>query len=212
MSTLLGCAPVNKRRVFFSFHYQNDIFRANQVRQSWRYRHDETRKSEGFFDGSLWEKSKRTSDDSLKELIRSGIEGTSVTCVLVGSETYLRRWVRYEIARSIVKGNGLLTVKINNLSNQHRQTSLEGPNPLDFIGVYRDDRGNIRLAEIKNQAQWHEYSDYTYAVKLPVTWRQPTYNSVIELSSYAQSYCYIQDGGTENFAAWVRQAAANVGR
>ena len=60
-------APVRKRRVFFSFHYQNDIWRVNQVRQSWRYNHEYTRETEGFFDGSIWESSRRTGPDSLTE-------------------------------------------------------------------------------------------------------------------------------------------------
>lgn len=108
-----------KRRVFFSFYYQQDIWRANQVRQSWRYQRENEREAEGFFDGSLWESGQRKGLDSLKDLIREGMKNTSVTCVLAGTQTYSRRWVRYEIARSLVKGNGLLLVKIHNLTDQH---------------------------------------------------------------------------------------------
>src|SRR3954471_17938806 len=106
-----------KRRVFFSFHYQQDIHRVNQVRQSWRFRRENEREAYGFFDASLWERSKRQGDESLKSLIHEGMNNTSVTCVLAGTYTWQRRWVRYEIARSIVKGNGLLTVKIHGLNN-----------------------------------------------------------------------------------------------
>lgn len=96
------------RRVFFSFHYQNDIIRANQVRNSWRFQKEDRRIAGGFFDGSIWEKSQRTGPESLKTLIREGIKNTSVTAVLVGQETWSRRWVRYEIARSVVKGKVFL--------------------------------------------------------------------------------------------------------
>ena len=130
-------AQVSKRRVFFSFHYQNDIWRVNQIRQSWRYNHENSRETEGFFDGSIWESSKRTGPDSLKALIREGIKNTSVTCVLVGSQTYQRRWVRYEIARSVVKGNGLLAVKVHRMGDSQGKVSSEGQNPLDYMGVYR---------------------------------------------------------------------------
>ncbi len=108
----------------------------NQVRNSWLYRHEKTRVSEGFFDGSIWESSQRTGSESLKSLIREGIKNTSVTCVLIGTETYDRRWVRYELARSVIKGNGLLAVKINLMRDQQGHLSRKGPNPLDYMGVY----------------------------------------------------------------------------
>jgi len=201
---------VSKRRVFFSFHYQNDIWKVNQVRQSWRHNHENTRETEGFFDGSIWESSKRTGPESLKALIREGIKNTSVTCVLAGAETYERRWVRYEIARSVVKKNGLLTVRIHLMGDRQGYASAEGPNPLDYMGVYRaGDR--ILLAE-HDGSKWVQYGDYTQAVELPSTWAKPHDNSVIRLSRYAGLYCYKSQHGSANFSSWVRQAAADVGR
>lgn len=201
---------VSKRRVFFSFHYQNDIWRVNQVRQSWRYNHENRRETEGFFDGSIWEGSKRTGPESLKALIREGIKNTSVTCVLAGAQTFERRWVRYEIARSVVKGNGLLTVKVHLMGDRQGYVSSEGPNPLDFMGVYRaGDR--ILLAE-QNGNKWVQYGDYTQAVELPATWVRPHDTNVIKLSRYAGLYCYKAQAGSANFSSWVRQAAADVGR
>ncbi|MBC6402288.1 MAG: TIR domain-containing protein [Hyphomonadaceae bacterium] len=118
---------VRKRRVFFSFHYQDDVRRVNRIRNSWRYNHESTRESEGFFDAGIWETSRRTGPDSLKNLIREGIKNTSVTCVLAGARTYGRRWVRYELARSVIKGNGLLAVKIHLMFDQDRKGSNEYP-------------------------------------------------------------------------------------
>lgn len=208
-SSILGLQP-QKRRVFFSFHYQNDIWRVNQIRNSWRYQHEGRREAEGFFDGSIWERSKRTSDDSLKTLIREGLQNTSVTCILVGSETYARRWVRYEIARSIVKGNGLLVVRIHNMKNQAGYTAQAGLNPLDCMGTYKLDDGRILLAE-KNNGKWVRYSDYTQAVTLPGQWRQPTTAAVLPLSTYARDYCYVGHYGSANFPSWVRHAAGMGG-
>lgn len=204
-NTLLGSFP-QKRRVFFSFHYQNDIWRVNQVRNSWRFQHERQREAEGFFDASIWESSKRTSDDSLKALIREGIKNTSVTCILSGTETHQRRWVRYEIARSIVKKNGLLVVKIHKMKDKSGYDSSPGENPLDYMGVYKADDDRILLAE-KVYGKWIRYKDYTQSVVIPPQWRKPTSNSVIKLSSYARSYCYVGDNGTVNFPAWVRHAA-----
>ena len=94
------------RRTFFSFHYAPDVWRAWNVRNSWVVQNEKN--SEGFFDGSVFEASQKESDDVLKAFLRKGLENTSVTCVLAGASTWSRRWVRYEIARSVVKGNGLL--------------------------------------------------------------------------------------------------------
>ncbi|WP_366658561.1 TIR domain-containing protein [Fodinicurvata sp. EGI_FJ10296] len=203
-------ATIQKRIVFFSFHYQKDIWRVNQVRNSWRYQHEQQRVAEGFFDGSIWESSQRKGSESLKSLIREGMKNTSVTCVLAGAETYDRRWVRYEIARSIVKGNGLLVVHIHNVKNQAGFTLQQGPNPLDYIGTYKTNDGRILLAEKKN-GNWVRYEDYTQAVTLPSAWRKPTSKNVVALSSCARSYCYIANKGQQNFASWVRHAADKTG-
>lgn len=212
MSGILGLTgtQIGKRRVFFSFHYQNDIWRVNQVRNSWRYQHEGEREAKGFFDASMWENSRRTGADSLKALIREGIKNTSVTCILSGAETCQRRWVRYEIARSIVKCNGLLVVAIHNLKNQAGYTSRAGGNPLDYMGVYKVPGDRILLAEWKD-GKWVRYMDYTEAVTLPAAWRKPTSASVVQLSTFAQSYCYVADDGFRNFGSWVRHAAALSG-
>ena len=60
------------RRAFFSFHYQNDIWRVWNVRNSWVV--NDTREAYGFFDGSVIEKKKRESDDSLKRFLREGLD------------------------------------------------------------------------------------------------------------------------------------------
>jgi hypothetical protein len=64
------------RRVFFSFHYQNDVWRANQVRNS--HIVDGTAAA-GFQDGSLWEEAKKKGDAAIKKLIDDGLSGTTVT-------------------------------------------------------------------------------------------------------------------------------------
>lgn len=201
-----------KRRVFFSFHYQQDVWRANQVRQSWRFRRENEREAEGFFDGSLWESSKRQGDDNLKALIREGMKNTSVTCVLAGAETYARRWVRYEIARTIVKGNGLVVARIHALADRNGYASQQGPNPLDCMGVYRVSDDRILLAEFRSAGKWVRYGDYTNAVDLPSGWLAPTSRSVIPLSHYTIAYDYIAHSGSANFPSWIAAAAQQAGR
>ena len=83
-------APQAKTRsAFFSFHY-DDVHRTVIVRNAWRFIDE---KHHNFRDSSIWEKSKTEDPETVKRIIRAGVEGTSVICVLVGSETYSRRFV-----------------------------------------------------------------------------------------------------------------------
>src|SRR5215216_8153215 len=105
------------RRVFFSFHYQRDIFRVNVVRNSWLTHPD--REVAGYWDASLWESVRRQGDDALRRLVEGGLQNTSVTAVLIGAETATRRWVQYEIFRSYQLGKGIIGIRIHNIPNQH---------------------------------------------------------------------------------------------
>jgi hypothetical protein len=115
------------RRVFFSFHYQNDIFRVNQIRNSHVV---EGCAAAGFQDASLWEEARRKGDSAIKALINNGLNNTSVTVVLIGEQTAYRKYVTYEIEQSIACGNGLLGIYINNIKDSSGRTSLfPGPVP-----------------------------------------------------------------------------------
>jgi hypothetical protein len=103
------------RRVFFSFHYQRDVQRAQVVRQSWVMQPD--RETAGFFDSSVFESKQRTSDDALKSFLNDGLKNCSVDCVLAGNQTAWRRWVRYELLRSFVDGKGIFGISIHSIPN-----------------------------------------------------------------------------------------------
>lgn len=122
------------KRVFFSFHYQDVIdLRANVVRNHWMTKAD--REEAGFYDASIWENAKRQGEISLKRLINDGLDNTSNTCILIGSQTYARPWVRYEILKSFKRGNHLFGVHINSIKGKDGQTKGQGPNPLENVGV-----------------------------------------------------------------------------
>ena len=120
------------RRVFFSFHYERDVWRAGQIRNSWVTKPD--REAAGFWDSAAWEEVKKKGDASIKAWIRDQLKGTSVTVVLIGTETSTRKYVRYEIEQSWDKGNGLFGVYIHNMKDQHQQTEPKGKDPFVEIG------------------------------------------------------------------------------
>lgn len=120
------------RRVYFAFHYQRDIFRVNVVRNSYVV---EGVAAAGFSDGSLWEEAKRKGDAAIKALIDKGLEGTSVTAVLIGAQTASREYVEYEIDQSWKRGNGLLGIYIHGISDAIlRRPDIQGNDP--FVGRY----------------------------------------------------------------------------
>jgi len=84
------------RRVFFSFHYERDILRVGQIRNSGITKSGV--ESAGFIDAASWESVKRQGDEAIKRWISSQLDGTSVTVVLIGAETSQREWVKYEIS------------------------------------------------------------------------------------------------------------------
>lgn len=112
------------RRVFFSFHFERDIWRASQVRNSWIAKPD--RESAGFWDAATWEKVKKDGDDAIKRWINTNLVGTSVTVVLIGADTSTRKWVRYEVQRSYDRGNGMPGVYIHNIKDQNKEKDSAG--------------------------------------------------------------------------------------
>lgn len=114
-------APAVKRKAFFSFHF-DDIMRVNVVRNVWKIAHPDNALMRSFYDSSLWESRKLEGDEAVKRLIRDGVCNTSAVCVLAGSDTWERRWVRYEIARAIIDGRGLLTVHLNSIRHHVTKT------------------------------------------------------------------------------------------
>ncbi|HLI51191.1 MAG TPA: TIR domain-containing protein, partial [Thermomicrobiaceae bacterium] len=122
-------------RVFFSFDYDRDSWRANRIRNSGAL-HDLS--VTGFWDQSLWESCKQAGNDAVKRLIDDGLEDTSVTVVLIGASTASRGWVRYAIQRSYNRGNGLLGIYIHNIPDARGRSDFVGASPFRALQIYFD--------------------------------------------------------------------------
>jgi len=186
------------KRVFFSFHYQDVIdFRANVVRNHKTTKHE----SAGYFDASIWEDAKRTSDLALKRLINDELQNTTVTCVLVGTHTFERRWVDYEIMRSLWKGNKIIAVHINGIKGRDGRTKEKGNNPLSYLGYsYSDDGKKVKLYKYKH-GSWTDYTDLDgWTInQVDEKYRGKSY----KLSDTCQIYDWINNNGYNNFASWI---------
>jgi hypothetical protein len=114
------------RRVFFSFHYQRDVWRVTQVRS---IPNVVGCSAAGFQDASLWEEAKSKSDAAIKKLIDDGLKNTSVTVVFIGAKTASRKFINYEIEKSIERGNGIVGIQIHHLKDHNGETDGVGKTP-----------------------------------------------------------------------------------
>lgn len=189
------------KRVFFSFHYDDVIdFRANVVRN-----HGLTKDTgqAGFFDASIWEDAELHGDNAVKKLIDKNLENTSVTCVLIGTETWKRRWVRYEIMKSYDRGNTILGIHINSVKDKNQQTFSQGYNPFNYLGFYIENNGKLNdYQELVNGA-WNIYQDLTPSYK---SFDEKFWGKGYRLSDWVNCYDWVKDNGYDNFATWVENA------
>ncbi len=123
------------RRVFFSFHYDNDINRSMTVRNSWV---TQGKEAAGFVDKASFEQIKRQGDDAVHRWIDKQLEGTSVTVVLIGSETLNRSFVQYEICKSLQRGNAVIGVHINGIKDMRTSMTSSKGDVHTIIGYYND--------------------------------------------------------------------------
>ena len=120
-----------KRRVFYSFHYEPDNWRASQVRNI------------GVIEGNRpatdndWEIVKRGGDAAIARWLRTQMEGRTCSIVLVGTNTANRKWINYEISESWSQRMGIVGIHIHGLRNRDGFTSTRGENPFSYVRVPR---------------------------------------------------------------------------
>ena len=127
-----------KRKVFYSFHFDNDVMRVQQIRNIGVL--------EGNEPASLnnWETIKRNGDQAVKKWIDENMRYKDCVIVLIGSETANRKWVKYEICKAWDDGRALFGIYIHNLIDPKNGKCSKGENPFDNI-ILRDGR---KLSEI----------------------------------------------------------------
>lgn len=111
------------RQVFFSFHYNRDVWRAAEVRSMGKVDNSST------FSDNDWEEVRYKSDDKIREWIDKQMAMRSCVVVLVGYETSERKWVKYEIEKAMELRKGIVGIRINRLKNSQGEQDPEGSNP-----------------------------------------------------------------------------------
>ena len=134
------------RRVFFSFHFDNDYWRTQQVRNM------------GLLEGqalctpNVWEEVKRKGDAAIRKWIEDNMHGKSCVVVLVGSQTHLRPWVLHEISKGWNDGKGVLAIRVDKLLDSSGRPSSVGLNPLSKVTFPNSQRTLADVLPLKTPA------------------------------------------------------------
>ncbi len=138
------------RKVFFSFHFEKDIWRVIQIRDKGAF---SSVTAKGYADVTGYESIKEEDDSTIKSWIDSNLKYTEITVVLVGTETFNRHWVKYELQESYKMGNGILAIHINNVKDRMGQTCKKGD--CSFVEIAKDNFGNpIYFHELYYEYDW----------------------------------------------------------
>ena len=117
------------RRVFYSFHYKPDNWRASQVRNM------------GAIEGNSpvsdndWEEIKKGGDKAIQKWIDGQIDGKSCAVVLIGANTAGRKWIKYEIKKAWDDKKGVVGIFIHNLKDKDGNQSAKGKNPFEDVTI-----------------------------------------------------------------------------
>jgi tRNA-dihydrouridine synthase len=131
-----------KRQIFYSFHYENDVMRVQQIRNIGALE-DNKPVSE-----NEWVKIKRNGDVAIRKWIDDNMAYRSCVVVLVGEKTYERPWVKYEIQKAWDEKKGLLGIYIHNIKCPRNGTSNKGPNPFDQFTFTDGERKGEKLSSV----------------------------------------------------------------
>lgn len=127
------------RKIFYSFHYTPDNWRAAQVRNM------------GVIEGNQavsdndWETITSGGDDAIREWIADQLVGKSCAVVLVGKETAGRKWITHEIQEAWNANKGVVGIHIHNLRDSNQNQCLMGNNPFDHLSLKQ---GGTKLSSI----------------------------------------------------------------
>lgn len=113
--------------VFYSFHYERDSWRVQQIIQMGSV------EGQPLLNSQAWEEIKRKGDTAVEKWIEEQMKYKSAVVVLVGAKTDGRRWVRHEITKAWNDRRPLLGIRIHGLADEAGKTDISGGNPFEKV-------------------------------------------------------------------------------
>jgi hypothetical protein len=119
-----------QRRVFYSFYFKHDVWRAATVRRIGDVAGNPQESD------SRWEVVQKGGDSATRAWIDEQMLGMACLVVLIGRATAQRRWVVYEISKAWELGKGVLGIYVHHLLDASGEQSPKGASP--FAGIIID--------------------------------------------------------------------------
>ena len=141
-----------KRQVFFSFHYDNDNWRAGLVRNMGK-----VDKSSTFSDND-WEEVKEKNEGEIEAWIDEQLMNRSCLVVLIGKNTANRKWINYEIKKAYKLNKGIVGIYIHKLKNSSKEQDDRGKNPFECLIL----EGKKLSKYVKCFDSFYSSSEYVY--------------------------------------------------
>lgn len=138
-------------RVFFTFHYEQDFWRATQVRDVWVRQGGEAL---GIWEPPIWHEVV-SGKVSPVTLIDQALAQADVTAALISGSVSSQDYVQYAIKESHKRGKGLLAIYVYKIQDQQGGHGIIG---------------NTRFGEIDRDANnqsvffWQRYPTYRWVI------------------------------------------------
>lgn len=144
------------RKVFYSFHYIPDCWRASIVRNI------------GAIEGNQpasdndWESITSAGDAAIRRWIADQMKGRTCAVVLVGANTANRKWINHEIVKAWDDGIGVVGIRIHGLKDTDGNIAQPGSNPFDFIGLGNSGKKLSSVVKCYNPAGSNSQERYAW--------------------------------------------------
>src|SRR4051794_29147860 len=114
--------------VFFSFHFDRDSWRVQQVLKMGALEGQPVLKPQE------WEQAKKNAG-GIQKWIDEQMKYKTALVVLIGAQTASRPWAKYEIEKAWSDKKRLVGVRIHGLKDVNGKTDLKGANPFDKVSL-----------------------------------------------------------------------------
>lgn len=117
------------KSVFYSFHYDNDAWRVQQIINMGVV------EGQPLLNSQEWEEVKKKGNAAIEKWIDDQMAYKKAVVVLIGSETADRPWVDYEIRKAWNAKKPLIGIRINGLADSSGNTATAGVNPFEKVSL-----------------------------------------------------------------------------
>lgn len=122
------------RRVFFSFEYNKDYWRAVQVSNLGKV------KNSSVFPARAWEEARIKTNAAIQEWIDAQVAVCDCVVVLIGSTTATRKWILYEIEKAYELNKGLVGIYVNKITDRVGYQTGKGKKPFEYVCAHNGEK------------------------------------------------------------------------